>query len=122
MKYYRLHIDSKNDSIIYRKITKILAIEPADFKEDKNNKDLNSLWTYSVEEKEEEPNYDFINQFLDIIEPNLSELKKIGIDREDITFWMIYEYDQQCSMEFHPQEMKRLGESGIIMCIDCFQK
>lgn len=30
--------------------------------------------------------------------------------------------DQQCGMEFHPQQIKRLGESGIVMCIDCYQK
>jgi len=122
MKYYRLHIDSKNDSTLYEKITKTLLVNPSELNEEKNSKDLYSLWTYSFEEKKDEPNYDFINKFLNIIEPKLSELNEIGIYKEDITFWMIYEYDQQCGMEFHPQEMKRLGESGIIMCIDCFQK
>jgi hypothetical protein len=35
---------------------------------------------------------------------------------------MNYEYDQQCGMEFQPKEMKRLGKSGIVMCIDFRQK
>ena len=39
-------------------------------------------------------------------------------DTHKILFWMLYEYDQQCSMEFHSQEMKRLGESGIHLNID----
>ena len=30
------------------------------------------------------------------------------------------EYDQQCGMEFHPQEMVRLGQNGIHLNIDCW--
>jgi len=117
MKYYRLHIDSKSDFILYKKITQILNIEPAE-----EDDETYSLWTYAYEEDENDSYYDFINKFLDIIEPNVSKLQEIGIYKEDITFWMVYEYEHQCGMEFHPQEMKRLGESGIVMCIDCFKK
>lgn len=33
---------------------------------------------------------------------------------------MLYEYDQQFGMEFHPQEMERLGQNGIHLNIDCW--
>ena len=79
------------------------------------------IWTYAFDEEYEAPNYDFINQFLNIIEPHFIELQNIGINKQDILIWLNYEYDQQCAMEFHPEEMKRLGESGIVMNIDCFQ-
>ncbi len=122
MKYYRLHIDSKGSKNIYNKITKVLGIKPFEDEEEKKSDDFYSLWTYSFDEKEEDPYYDFINNFLDIIEPKFAELEKIGILKNDISFWMIYEYEKQCGMEFHPQEMKRLGESGIVLCIDCFEE
>lgn len=80
------------------------------------------MWFYRVTEDEEGPSFDFINNFLDIIEPNYTELTKLGVTKDDILFWLVYEYDQQCAMEFHPQEMKRLGESGIGLNIDCHQR
>jgi len=42
------------------------------------------------------------------------------VARNEILFWMLYEYDQQCGMEFHPQEIIRLGQSGIHLNIDCW--
>lgn len=122
MKYYRLHINSKNDFESYSKITEILGVNPTELEIDKFSTNLYSLWTYIVDEEDEGSYYDFINNFLDIIEPKFKELKKIGIKKKDITFWLNYEYDQQCGMEFHPKEMKRLGKSGIVLCIDCWQK
>lgn len=121
MKYYRLHIDSK-DFETYSKITEILGVEPTEFKGKVYQTDSYSLWSYHVDEEDEAPYYDFINNFLDIVEPKFIELKKIGVKKNDITFWLNYEYDQQCGMEFHPKEMKRLGKSEIVMCIDCWQK
>jgi hypothetical protein len=122
MKYYRLYITTTNNFEIYSKITEILGVKPIELETEKNSTDLYNLWTYSIDEEDEAPYYDFINNFLDIVEPKFTELKKIGIKKKHITFWMNYEYDQQCGMEFHPKEMKRLGKSGIIMCIDCWQK
>jgi hypothetical protein len=122
MKYYRLHINSKNNLENYSKITEILGVNPTELELDKSSTDLYSLWTYSVDEEDEGTYYDFINNFLDIIEPNIKELKKIGIKKKDITFWLNYEYNKQCGLEFHPKEMKRLGKSGIVLCIDCWEK
>ena len=62
----------------------------------------------------------FINQFLNILETKYSDLEKLNIEREHITFWMIYEYDHQCNMEFDPQRLKRIGENGITLCISCY--
>lgn len=123
MKYYRLHIACKNNFETYSKITEILGVKPTEFDTEKKDENLYSLWTYTFDEDDlETPYYDFINNFLDIIEPKFAELKKIGIKKKHITFWLNYEYDQQCGLEFNPKEMKRLGKSGITMCIDCWQK
>jgi hypothetical protein len=120
MKYHRLHIDTKNIDT-YNQVTVLLGIEPTKFESKRKFNYVTELWTYTVDVDDEEPYFDFINKFLDIIEPKFDELKKLGIDKENISFWLNYEYDQQCAMEFDPQEMKRLGESGIVLCIDCWQ-
>jgi len=123
MKYHHLniHIDGNIDT--YNGITDLLGLKPTKFEKYMTSKDTANkydLWTYSVETDDEEPYFDFINKFLDILEPKFEELEKLGIKKNDILIWLLYEYDQQCSMEFHPEEMKRLGESGIVMNIDCW--
>jgi len=116
MNYYRIHILTENESI-YNSVTEILNISPASFGDESYQ-----IWTYAVEEKHEGHIIDFVNLFMDILEPKLSKLEEIGINRDDISIWRIYEYDQQCAMEITPQEMKRMGKNGITLCIDCFEK
>jgi hypothetical protein len=77
-------------------------------------------WEYEVIDKEEDKYYDFINEFLDILETKYEKLAALGIERKDITFWYLYEYDQQCNMEFDPVRLKRLGDNGICLCISCW--
>lgn len=120
MKYYQLFIDTDNNSETYNSVTEVLGIQPKEDEKDKTLEDRFSSWMYMVTENENEPYYDFINNFLDILEPKFADLEKLGVTRNKILFWMLYEYDQQCGMEFHPQEMTRLGQSGIHLNIDCW--
>jgi hypothetical protein len=71
---------------------------------------------------EEDEYIDFINIFLDLIEPNMTKLKELNISIEDILIWQLYEYEHQCALSFTPQEMKRLGDLGIHLNIDCWSK
>ena len=64
---------------------------------------------------------DFINYFLDLLENKYEFLKETGIQKKDITIWMYYAYDDQCNMEFEPEDMKRLGENNIKLCITCWR-
>jgi hypothetical protein len=119
MKYYRLDIRTDNTVDTFNKITNILGWTPCK-EDDENNPDIRYIvWSYAVDESAD--NFDFINIFLDKLEPNFDELKKLGVTKDDITFWLLYEYEQQCGMEFSPNEMKRLGDNGITLCIDCWQ-
>jgi hypothetical protein len=81
-----------------------------------------SQWIYEVERLESDDYFDFINLFLNMLETKYPALEKLNIKRGDISFWMLYEYDHQCNLEFDPQSMKRLGENGITLCISCWQK
>ena len=113
MKYHILSITTDSTEETYNRISNLLGLEPKAV--DKNTKDdsLYSLWEYEVITNEEDEYFNFINNFLDILNPKLIDLEKLGVIKENILFWLLYEYNQQCAMEFNPQEIKRLGESGI---------
>ncbi len=121
MKYYNLYIDLEKNSNAYHSVTEILGIKPT--KKELKELDTNesNTWWHQIVENETDMPFGFINHFLDLIEPNLNKLAALGIKRSDILIWLVYEYDKQCSMEFNPQEMKRLGECGIAFNIDCFE-
>ena len=121
MKYYQLFINTVNSSETFNAITNLLGLQPTETEKDKLSEDRYSTWMYMVTETEEDPYFDFINCFLDVLEPKFAELEKIGVAKDNILFWLLYEYDQQCAMEFHPKEMIRLGQSGINLNIDCWQ-
>lgn len=108
---YVLQIDSK--SIDLNLIDEILGIKSA----------LNSkTWKFIVVQTEKDEYYDFINNFLDFLEGKYDLLAHLGVEKEDILFWLYLEYDQQCNMEFDAARLKRLGDNGIGLCITCWQK
>lgn len=122
MKYHRLHIDTDGTQNNYNEISKILGVQPTDFPRSKFDNNPFDMWTYAVDVADEDLYYDFINKFLEILEPKFVDLEKLGVTKDKITIWLLYEYYGQCAMEYHPKEMKRLGESGIALCIDCWQR
>ena len=80
-----------------------------------------SLWM--VEDEQPESGWiDFIGRYCESIRSGLSELQNLGIGANDISICMLYEYDQQCDMEFNPDELKAMGELGITFCISCWEK
>ncbi|MBP7478753.1 MAG: hypothetical protein KA797_09530 [Chitinophagales bacterium] len=118
--YYKLQINFDPSVETFNKVTTILGIQPSDedFSGFPNN--IPSSWTYEVIDDSHDEYFDFINIFLDILETKYADLEKINIKRENITIWMLYEYDQQCNMEFDPIRLKRLGDNGITLCISCW--
>jgi hypothetical protein len=122
MVYHRLNIHTDDTAETYNKISELLGIIPTEFENDKGSENEYSVWLYEVSTTDEEPYFDFINNFLDILDSKFTKLVDLGVEKSAISFWYLYEYDQQCSMEFRPEEMKRLGESGITLCIDCWAK
>jgi hypothetical protein len=60
--------------------------------------------------------------FLNFLDGKYDELAKNGIDREKISIWRYYQYDQECNLEISPEQMKSLGEQGIVLCISCWQQ
>lgn len=79
-------------------------------------------WGLEIIEGEDDIGLDYIAYFLDLLEGNYEKLSLIGVERSDISIWLLYEYDQQCNMEFSPDNMKRMGDNGVVLCVSCWQK
>ena len=107
--YYSLRINTKETN--YQMVSQILQKEP---------KDLSKGWIFEVESSDTSY-FDYINEFLDILEGNYEKLESIGIVKNDISIWMIYAYNQQCNFEFIPKDLKRLGDNEITLCISCYE-
>ena len=86
----------------------------------KPTKKIGNIWCLEIEEGESDEYFDYINHFLDILEGKYKQLESIGISREHISIWFLYEYKDQCNMEFLPSEMKRLGDNRISLCVSCW--
>ena len=84
----------------------------------KSKGSYNRLW---ILEKQQKRKYrDYISEFIKLLEGKYDALEKIGITRDMISIWYLYEYDQQCNMEFSPETMKKLADNGITLCISCW--
>jgi hypothetical protein len=78
-------------------------------------------WRLVIEE--DSPKYiNALENFVDLILTNLHLLNSLGIVQDNITFWYLYEYDQQCNMEFWPDITKKIGDLGVVLCISCWEK
>jgi hypothetical protein len=108
--YYSLRIDCKESDILA--VNDILQVEC-------NYPEVG--WGYELIQKEEDEYIDFIDEFLDILDAKYSALQEIGIGKNQISVWLIYEYKDQCNLEFAPENLKRLGDNGITLCISCYE-
>lgn len=87
----------------------------------KSNGEPEIGWNFVIEE--DSPLYiNALNIFTDLISNSITSLKEVGVVEEMITFWYMYEFEQQCNMEFSPDLMKKMGELGIVLCVSCWEK
>jgi hypothetical protein len=92
----------------YQKIEEVLGIKPTE-------DELSSWWIHEIESD----NKDYIEYFLSILDDKYEQLKQIGIERDAIGVWIIYDYDAECNMEFSSNDMYKLGKEEIVLCISC---
>jgi len=79
-------------------------------------------WKYTIEVGVEDDWIDFVDVFYKSLNGKFEILESIGVKKGDITIWYYYEYDQQCNMEFSPENLSKLAELGITLCISCWEK
>jgi hypothetical protein len=114
----RLQINFGPSAETFNSISKVLGVTPS--VGDLRSRKIANTWTLEKVTENEETYFDFINNFLDILEDKYEILSSLGIQKEDISVWHLYEYDQQCNMEFDPIRLKRLGDNSITLCISCW--
>jgi hypothetical protein len=78
-------------------------------------------WEISIVQEEHHGPIHYIDEFITLLDGKYDALSKLGIQRQDISIWRYYEYNQECNMEISPREMKLLSENGIVLCISCWQ-
>lgn len=107
--YYSLRIET--DQLNYKLVSDILKL---------SIKDYSLGWIH--ETKLEEDNQNVISEYLEKIENSLNKLEKLRISKDDISIWLIYEYNNQCNLEFPPEILKQLGVNGIKFCLSCYEQ
>jgi len=77
------------------------------------------FWIYDITEDE---TTDYVDFFIQFIKKNKEKLQNNGITSDDITVWLLYEYEQQCSLRISAKDMELLGEENIVLCVSCWEK
>ncbi|MGE5384130.1 MAG: hypothetical protein ACM3PX_11935 [Omnitrophica WOR_2 bacterium] len=110
MRYFlSLKLEAEPEQV--SQITNILGVEP-------NSPPDN--WSYELVVNDIENN-NFVEYFMGILEGRFDKLSEIGISRDDISIWMLYEYEGECNIEFKASDLKLLGDNGISLCISCYE-
>lgn len=107
---YSLKISSNHTNI--DDINNVLSISPTS---------TEYSWEYSIDEHSD-LYADAISYILNLLEGKIELLKEAGVEEDDISIWFLYEYENQCNMEFLPGDLKRIGALGITLCISCWEK
>jgi hypothetical protein len=107
---YELRINTEEK--FYENVSSIVELQPDSYKYG---------WSYEIVFLEQEGYFDIIAKLLDSLEGKYEKLRKLGIEKKDITIWLIYGYHNQCNMEFKPETLERLGKKGIRLCISCYE-
>lgn len=82
-------------------------------------KQVGNIWIYEITE---DVTTDYVDFFIQFIKRNKNQMKLGGITSDEITIWLLYEYEQQCLLCISNKNMKLLTEENIELCIDCWQK
>jgi len=112
MYYYSLRI-SISDKGQIDQLNRILEIES-------NYPEVG--WGIEIIKENSNIDFNFADYFLSILNGKEAELKAVNISTDNISIWVLYEYEGQCNLEFTPTDLKRFGDAGISLCISCWEK
>ena len=77
------------------------------------------FWEYEIKESDK---LDFANIFMEFYDKNKDILFINGISKRNISIWILYEYEEICSLSISAKQMKILGEKDFCINIDCWKK
>lgn len=111
--FFELVIDTK--PVTYAAINSLLGVTDAG---------KNGYWGYEIIVDEgplEISQPSVLLHFMGILEGNFQSLDELGVQKSNIVIYITYEYDDQCNMEFLPEELLALGQNGIVLAVSCYQ-
>lgn len=83
---------------------------------------LDTVWVTEVSESEIDPPFDYVNEFLGVLDGKYEALDAIGVKRGDIEIWVLYEFRNECNFELSSTNMEKLGRNGLSFCLSCWQE
>lgn len=108
---YMLKIHCPDEAIA--SVSKVLGIEPTEREY--------GYWGFELSERDSDDPVYFVDEYLGMLDGKYRLLERIGIARKDISVWVFGEYSGQCAMQFSSAELRRLGENGVDLCIECWE-
>ena len=76
-------------------------------------------WTF--EREASQVTGDGITYLVSFLSGKFEKLAELGIERNDVSIWMLYTYQNQCNLELAPTQLEILGKEGIHLCISCYE-
>ena len=107
--YCSLRIRTKSNVEIVNKIMK-----------KKSHEKYDNCWKIDIKATKNKSYWEVLNTLIDLVEKNIPKLQLEGIEKDDITLWMLCEFSGQCNLEFNPKTLERIGNNGITFCISYF--
>lgn len=78
----------------------------------------NGYYEYELTNESE---IDCIEHFISFLQVNNFLLQSKGITKNQISIWLLYEYEEQCSLLLSAKQMGLLSQAGYDLCIDCWK-
>ena len=108
--YLQIDIDDSDISLLKKVDTlTVLALCTGQFGNAGQSRDI-----------EQKKQINYITFFLNLLEGKYEALEKLGISREMISIWHLYEYKDNCYLKYSPDEFKRMGMNGLTLCVSCY--
>ena len=79
-------------------------------------------WTAIIDSNQTHKGKSPIEHLLMMIEGKTTDLSALIDDiNEAISLWVLYEYEEQCNLEFTVHELTTLAINKVSLCISCWQ-
>lgn len=106
--YYSLRINKNGNEI--KTINNIL-----------NTKSIsNDIWIYELAQNEKDNYINFIDIFTNILNEKIDLLKNIWIQKNDISIWILCNFEEQCNLEFSSNQINNLSKIWVWLNISCY--
>lgn len=88
-----------------------------------NNQGISTKYGWMLEftQSDNDPYFDYIDYFTNLIEVKFVEIKKLGISKKDISIWIVFEYFNQFNTEFSPRILNKLAQHNLTLCITAYE-